>query len=389
MAHSLFSASASERWANCPGSLAMSQGLPNRDSAASREGTAMHSLGEHVLNNPQTSAEDFIGHFFNEIEITDEMAAAVDVYVEYVRGLSGLLMTEVQVSYAELLGVDEEEGFGTGDALVLDDTLLHVCDAKFGRRYVEPKDNKQLTLYAAGAVAACEAAGETIETIRLHIIQPRVTSTPVPFELTREQLRSAIAALRFDAQLAQEALMTYPGESDPQWEARYLRPGEKQCQWCLAAPFCNALRNGVSRFTEVAEEFEVVNKLTALPPERLAEWQRLVPMAEIWIEAVEHEVKRRLTRGERVPGYKMVLGREGNRRWEDEQAAAEEFKDVPGAFAPAKLLSPAKLEKVLKKEADRMAPFVVRNPARPTLTTSNDPRAEWSEGAGNDEFPTV
>ena len=60
-----------------------------------------------------------------------------------------------------------------------------------------------------------------------------------------------------------------------------------------------------------------------------------------------------------------------------------------GVDALVKLLSPAKLEKVLKKEADRMAPFVVRNPARPTLTTSDDPRAEWSEGAGNDEFPTA
>lgn len=389
MKHSLFSASAAERWANCAGSLAMSLGLTDTPSEAAAEGTAGHELADTVLRNPNTSAEDFVGHVFNDVEITLELAQAVDEYVEYVRGISGLKLTEVRVNYAEILGVEEEEGFGTSDTVIVDDELLHVVDLKLGRGYVGAQNNKQMILYALGALLALHAAGERISLIRLHIVQPRVTTTPVPFDMTLAELLSAADQLRFDAQLAQEALIAYTGPDNVAWVKRYLRAGEKQCQWCRAAAGCPALRNDVSRFTQDFDEVKAPDALTAMTNAKLAEWQRLVPLAALWTKAVGHETLRRLTAGQKVPGYKMVLGREGHRKWSDEEKAAQEFADVEGALTKPHLISPAQLEKILKKEKARMEPFISRNPARPTLTTADDPRAEWSESAQASEFDVV
>src|SRR3954453_21847034 len=49
-AHAICSASSAERWLNCPGSVFMSQGLPEQPpGAAALEGTRGHELAEKIL----------------------------------------------------------------------------------------------------------------------------------------------------------------------------------------------------------------------------------------------------------------------------------------------------------------------------------------------------
>ena len=105
----------------------------------------------------------------------------------------------------------------------------------------------------------------------------------------------------------------------------------------------------------------------------------------------EHEGFRRLSNRDKVPGYKLVTGREGNRKWTDAAAVEAEFGDLGDAIHEKKLLSPAKLEKVLKKDprASKIAALTHRNPARPTMASADDPRKEWVEAAGADEFDVV
>ena len=404
MKHSVFSASGAERWSNCPGSLVLSQGIQRRSSFAADEGTAGHELGEKCIANNE-EPYDFIGEIIevrgnggtevtSEIEVTLDLAEAVSMYVEYVRGISGTRWLETKIYYAKLLGVPEEDGFGTGDCCILNGTVLHVIDAKFGRGYVNPEKNKQMTLYAAGVVDAMETVGEEITEIHLHVVQPRVSDQPVPYIMSRDELREAVEWLRERAQLSMEATNTFTHIGNEAWVKKYLTPGEYQCQWCPAAAGCPALRAEVSEFTAAADdEFGITNFLDQLSPESLGKYQSQVGLVELWVKAVEHETLRRLTRGDRVPGFKLVKGREGNRKWANEDAAAEVFKDIEDiAFDPPTLKSPAQLEKVLKKDKarkDLIATLVVRNPARPTMTTADDPREPWTEAAAADEFATV
>lgn len=405
MKHSIFSASGAERWSNCPGSLALSQGVTKGTSFAADEGTAGHTLGEQCIANDEEPF-DHVGEIIrvagaggdvitNEIEVTLDLAEAVSTYVEYVRGISGTRWLETRIYYGDLLGVPEEEGFGTGDCCILDGTILHVIDAKFGRGYVNPVENKQMILYGAGVVDAMESVGETITEIHLHVVQPRVSDKPVPFVMTRADLQHHVNLLREAAQRAMEATISFTNIDDLQWAKRYLNPGEYQCQWCPAAAFCPALRNVVDEFTAAGDdEFGIVSLLEQLPAKTLAKYQAQVNVVELWVKAVEHETLRRLTRGDKVPGYKLVKGREGNRKWADPAAAAEAFADLPVEVThkPAELLSPPQLEKALgrNKEAKARLPgLIVRNPARPTMTTADDPREPWTEAATVDEFGVV
>lgn len=404
MKHSVFSASGAERWSNCAGSLALSQGIKRRSSFAADEGTAGHELAEYCLAN-DAEPYDFIGVIYpvrgnggeeitNEIEISLELAEAVSMYVAYVRKISGTRWLETRVFYASLLGVPEDDGFGTTDCCVLDGTILHVIDAKFGRGYVNPEKNKQMTLYAAGTVEAMEAVGEEITEIRLHVVQPRVSDSPVPYVMTREELRAEVEWLRERAQLAMQASISFTSLDDSAWVKLYLSPGEYQCQWCPAAAFCPALRAEVSEFTAAAsDEFEIANLLEQMPGKKLGEYQTKVGLVQLWAKAVEHETLRRLTRGDKdVAGWKLVKGREGNRKWSDPETAAEKFSDLEEAFEPRQLKTPPQVEKLLKKDKERkelLATLVVRSPAKPTLTTADDPREPWTEAATADEFGVV
>lgn len=379
MSHSIFSASASERWANCPGSIPMSRGLANTESDAAREGTAGHELGDRCLIDG-TDPVQYVGTEVLGIEITDELANAVQEYVDYVRSIPGTRLSEQRVNYAEVLAVPDEEGFGTTDAIVLDQQTVHIIDAKFGRKYVDARNNKQMTLYAAGVVYALQSVGEVVDKVVLHIMQPRVSSTPSPFEMSMKELADAVFELRQAAQLVQEADLLFTSPADVKWTDKYLVAGETQCQWCPAASFCPKLLNGIIEVHHDTSEFDILNTLEEMSAERLAELHSKVPLAELWVKAIEHETFKRLTRGDKIPGLKLVLGREGNRKWADPAAAEAAFQNYPPekVYEPATLKSPSQIEKTLGK---KLKPIVdslcVRNPARPTITVDTDPRQLW------------
>lgn len=400
MIHARLSASGAERWGNCPGAILLSTGIPSYDSEYSLEGTAGHLLNDRCLGDG-TDPQDYIGEIITlqanlsgklepyEVEVTDDLAVAAQECVDYVRGISGVRLTELRVHYSHLLGLSEDEGFGTTDVLVLNGTTLHIIDFKFGRGYVGAESNKQLTLYAAGAVDALEAIGEEVTEIVLHIVQPRVSKVPETFPMTRGDLSFAVGQLAIAAQKVIEADFNFLPDN-PLWQAKYLNPGPVQCQWCPAAAACPALRTRAKSATPI-EEFDPVDALLALTHQQISENMKLVPLLEIFIKATETECQRRLSRGDRVPGYKMVVGREGNRKWESEEKTKAAFANDPIIYKEPALKSAPQLEKVLKKDPRKalIAGLVVRSPARPTMTTADDPREPWTEGAGVDEFAVV
>ena len=77
--HSPIGASSMYRWAECPGSVALSEGIVSESSAYAEEGTEAHELGATWLkgNGKTPECDD------------DDMLDNVRIYVDYVFGLLG------------------------------------------------------------------------------------------------------------------------------------------------------------------------------------------------------------------------------------------------------------------------------------------------------------
>ena len=59
--HSLWSPSAAKRWRNCPGSVVMCDGAPDKPSREAAEGTAYHAISELVLTGKAPRATHYVG----------------------------------------------------------------------------------------------------------------------------------------------------------------------------------------------------------------------------------------------------------------------------------------------------------------------------------------
>lgn len=383
MNHSLFSASAAHRWSACPGSIALTYMAPKKSSNyAAAEGTVCHYVGEQCLKN-KTHPYGFIGQSFEQdgftIEFTEELADHVVTYINYVDSINGKVLVEVRSDYRKVLGITTHDAFGTSDAVVLDGSTIHVVDLKMGRVFVPVKGNVQLALYAAGIKESIENLfGDEVEKVVLHIMQPRISVTGAQHELTTHELNEMMAELRSAAEEAVKALTVYDVKK-PNSVLQYLNPGEEQCNWCVAKAGCPALKI-------MAESFDVAAPVQQLSPEDLSQAMAKVDTVAMYIEAIKTEVTRRCSTGMNVPGWKMVLGREGNRKWKDEEEAEKALGDK--AVFTRKLLSPAQMEKKLK--GVDFSDLIVRSPAKPTLATADDPRQPWVENKDVDnEFDAI
>lgn len=168
LAHSKLGASSAKRWMNCPGSVALSEGIPPTSSAYADEGTIAHTHAATVLET---------GVYPDELE--PEMRAAIHTYVAAVN--SGFhdgckLLVETRVDLSEL----HPGLFGTADAIVYNPSLklLRVIDLKYGKGVPvevmeEGEGNVQLLYYALGAMLHESIRGLPIENVEITIVQPR------------------------------------------------------------------------------------------------------------------------------------------------------------------------------------------------------------------------
>ena len=190
-AHASLGASSCKRWWNCPGSIRLSEGIPKTSSRYADEGTAAHEVGEMCFKQNRDAAE-FIGRFItvhgNKFEVDEEMAEAVQVYVDFVReaAKAGELRIEQKIDLAPLK--PPAPMFGTTDAVVLAFTantgIIKAIDYKHGAGVaVEVEDidiegvdhgNKQGRYYALGTwLGLPKDQRDRITTVEVVIVQPR------------------------------------------------------------------------------------------------------------------------------------------------------------------------------------------------------------------------
>jgi len=129
--HALLSASSSHRWLNCPPSARLGENYTDKSSDFAAEGTDAHTLCEFRLSEALSLKSD------NPIEnltwYNEEMESCASDYVSYITELLAeakkicadpMVLIEQRLDYSHYV----ENGFGTGDCIIIADGTLHVID---------------------------------------------------------------------------------------------------------------------------------------------------------------------------------------------------------------------------------------------------------------------
>lgn len=369
-AHATWSASASDRLWACPGSLALTAGLPDKESEAAAWGTACHQLAEKCLRGGKDAVE-FLGATENTKEhsfvVDDEMAETAQVYIDYVRqraavGYGRDLLIEQKFSLAK---IDPPfDAGGTGDAVVLDPIgkTIEIVDLKGGRGVVvEAVGNKQLRTYALGAVLANPGDWRTV---RVTIVQPRA---PHPDGRIRSEEFDAIDLFDWTVDL-QEAMAKAKGAQDgfdgqgasKEWVRDNLAAGD-HCIFCKAKPTCPALQ--ATALAEAHTHFKPEGGMAQPPAPQTLTMEQMVrvldnaDMIQNWLNAVRAYAQDQAEMGVDVAAGDSVYvltPKRATRKWRDEtdvdalcKATGREAGEF---FNEPKLMSPAQVEKVVGKK---------------------------------------
>jgi len=301
--HARLSASRTERFMQCPGSVRLESQMPDEPAGeAAALGTMLHELSEKILRGEEIDNPD----------LDQDHLQMAQSYADYVNGISAnprKKLIEVNVD-AGLKSLHEALG-GTADAVIVDGNHLHVVDAKFGRVLVEAENNKQLMTYALGVMRQFNAPIDI--TCTMHIFQPRAGHSKWTIKGAdlvnhgHDLVHAANLALSPDAP---------------------TNPSPDACKYCRAKTICPSMRQKVQ--DNARKDFAPDTSVT---PEMLD----LAHLAADWSEAVITAAKKQLTGGETISGWNLKPGRK-TRFWKSEELAAAALKDHPKAFS---LKSPA------------------------------------------------
>jgi hypothetical protein len=305
------------------------------------------------------------------------MCIAIDDYLEYVRDVVRSTGSQMLVEQRlNIEGITGEPGAkGTTDTALLAPRELGIVDLKFGRGVaVEADHNPQLQIYALAALDEFGLAHD-FETVRMTIHQPRLGAVS-EWVQTVEQLEEFRSYVKKQIQI-----------HDANPEAR--NPGEKQCRWCANKATCPALAE------EVLDHFEAVKPSPLTEPDRIAMAMAKADLIESWVKAIRAEVESRLIAGQPVPGFKLVQGKRGNRKWTDEKAAEELLKGMRikhDLMYDYSVISPTTAEKLAKSEEigprqwPKVAALITQTEGKPSVAPDSDKRPALVMSAVADDF---
>ncbi len=373
--HATWSASATERLWNCPGSLALTDGLPEKTSEAADWGTCAHQIAERCLRG-QGPADRYIGttekgksHSF---EVDEEMAETAQIYVDYVTSVldaedAGVQFWIEQHFTLEALQPPFDAG-GTADAVIYLPKAkhLHVIDLKGGRGHVvEVIGNRQARTYALGAMLA--HTGLDVERVTVTIVQPRaphkdgrIRSETMHVADLMEWTTDLVGAMRRSAAAKRDRESRAVSEAE--WVSVYLCPGD-HCTFCKARGTCPALEkkamDTVGIWFDEIDQPRLANDPDADDPAKLARDLDMLDMIEGWCNARRERAHQLAESGVDIPNY-ILVPKQGREKWND---GAEE--QVIGAAILAKLpeakyLNPGKLRtpKQVRKELGKQAHLI-------------------------------
>jgi hypothetical protein len=384
--HAVLAYSKADRWTRCTGSVALCKDVPDTTNEAAALGTAKHQVTYwalcHTDPNKTIGASEIGGIQSADgyaFEIDQEFADHVNQCLAHVRAIPGeLRLYELPLRKTVYLGLEEQGG--TADVVVGDHVhrIINVGDHKFGYGKVEAEKNRQMMGYARSALEELDEFGTDYDTVRMWVFQPKRSAEPLMWECSVDELRRLTDEYR---EPAQEAMRAYRGEEAPK-----LTPGDVQCGWCPVRANCSARANRVLMAFPLELDIPItVNKTGEV---ELAGWLNRLDAVESWCREVRAEALRRAMAGQEIPGYKLIEGKRGNRKWIDESVAALILEGIfvdPDEYTTRKLVSPTEAEKRLKrvgKSYAEISDLVEQSAGAPSLARWDDvgkplPRAEF------------
>ena len=396
--HALLSPSGAKKWLSCAASLACEKDIPNMSGKSAITGTACHTIAEvhlnayirgtalplerevgaYVLDEGKGQIKALISPMKGAVLITADMIEQVRKYTDYCKAIIDVATyakLEMRVNLTEVLhpGYEGVETFGTADLVAViegftgesNSAMLIIGDLKTGRHRVEAKENKQLMLYALGVYRRLKRR-YNITVVRLVIFQPCAGGA--------SEWDISVEGLELFAKFAQKrALLALDAYSrgKKNLKASDFKPSVDGCQWCRFSEQCAARTKTVNAV--LAEELEDDFALELTPEQLVAAYEKL-PLLRQHIDKVEKAMAAALHSGKKVPGYKLVEGRPGNRAWKDAEKVAGKYGI---ALMKQVLMTPTEAVKVIPE--DELKDFITRKPGAPCVATANDKRPEWNQ----------
>ena len=150
-------------------------------------------------------------------------------------------------------------------------------------------------------------------------------------------------------------------------------------EWCKFCPHAGRCRELTRTCTEYVETHDLRAAVPVLAPHEVAEVLEMEPLVSLWLRRVKAQALDTLMGGGDVPGWKVVEGKQGNRKWADELQVAEALKAAGYGLediTETKLLSPAAMDKSIgkRKVADLLDSLIERSPGAPTVVPVTDKR---------------
>ena len=357
--HAVLSASSSHRWLACPPSAVLCAQEANKSSQYAQQGTDAHSLCEHkvlkALGRDSPDPTENLDYFDAEMDdCSDQYCSYISEQLQEAKKLcmDPQVLIEQRLDFSRWV----ENGFGTGDCVIVADEVLQIIDYKHGLGVlVSAEKNPQMMCYALGALELFDGLYD-IKEISMTIFQPRRENVST-YTMTKEELLAwADEVLKPTAELA------YEGKGE-------FKAGE-HCQFCKVKATC---RKRAEYNLELARyDFEM--PATLEDTEIAAILPRVDDLVSWATDLKEYALQQALS-GTHYDGFKVVEGR-ANRKYSDEAAVAEAAKDAGYDPYEKKLLGITAMTALMgkKKFEEVLGSYITKPQGKPALVPESDKR---------------
>lgn len=182
-----------------------------------------------------------------------------------------------------------------------------------------------------------------------------------------------------------------------------LEPSADACRFCKAKAACPALQQKAAEACDFRPVLDKGQDIPIVPEEALSSEQlslnlQLADLLEPWIAAVREAAYDQMMQGVEVEGFKLVLGRPGNRQWTsnaEAEAMLKSFKLKEDERYTYKVITPTALEKLMKagrigeRQWKRAETIITRSEPTPTVVPAADKRPAWSPTATPSDFTPI
>lgn len=360
MSHALLSPSASHRWISCPASARLSEFLADSESSYASEGKIGHSAAEGKLNHRLGRIEHM--SICSDAEMDEYTSDYADFVMEQAERLKDpIVYVEQRLDCSRYV----PECFGTCDALIVSDGVVHIIDLKTGRGVkVDAEKNSQLSIYSLSAMQMFGFLYQ-FDTVRMSIYQPRLGNVQT-WETTADALIEWAETV-----LVPAAKLAWSGEGG-------YKAGD-HCRFCKAKAECRARAEANMALAaydfiepallEIREVADILGKIDELVS---------------WASDVKDYALAQALSGTKYDGWKVVAGR-SNRKYTDEDAAAAAVKDAGYDPYEHKLIGITSMTTLLgrKKFDELLGGLTCKPEGKPVLVPASDKRNELNTAAGD------